>query len=86
MYRLERKQAVRRLAKVGNAHLFEPLIARNDVRRHVLDTILGFFGGRVQPMLAQLVDAQKLSLQDIRDLEKRVRARRTPRSSRRKPR
>ena len=33
MYRLEAKGALRRTRKIGNAHIFEPLVAR-DVARH----------------------------------------------------
>src|SRR5262245_11477100 len=75
VYRLEAKGAVRRTRKIGNAHIFEPLVARDVARHRLLDTILGFFGGRAQPMMQQLVEAGKLTLEDIRDLEKAIRKR-----------
>jgi BlaI family penicillinase repressor len=31
---------------------------------------LSFFGGRPQPMMAQLIESGKLTLDDIRELEK----------------
>jgi predicted transcriptional regulator len=41
------------------------------VARHgVLDEILGFFGGRAQPMMAQLAEAGKLTRKDLRELER----------------
>jgi BlaI family penicillinase repressor len=70
VYRLEAKGAVRRVRKISNAHVFEPLIAREDTRHGLLDSILGFFGGRAQPMMAQLAEAGKLTRDDIRELEK----------------
>jgi predicted transcriptional regulator len=73
VYRLEAKGAVRRTRKIGNAHIFEPLVARDVARHRLLDTILSFFGGRPQPMLQQLVDAGKLTLDDVRDLEQAIR-------------
>jgi predicted transcriptional regulator len=69
VYRLEEKKAVRRVEKIGNAHIFEPLLAREAERRRLLDEILGFFGGQAQPMMAQLAEAGKLTLDDVRELE-----------------
>ena len=75
VYRLESKQAVRRLRKIGNAHIFEPLMARDLTRHRLLDEILSFFGGRAQPMMTQLVEAGKLTLDDVKQLEKTIRKR-----------
>jgi BlaI family transcriptional regulator, penicillinase repressor len=72
VYRLETKKAVRRTRKIGNAHIFEPAIARDVARRRLLDEILAFFGGKAQPMMAQLVEAGKLTRVDIRELERAV--------------
>jgi BlaI family transcriptional regulator, penicillinase repressor len=70
--RLEVKQAVRRIRKTGNAHIYEPLVARQAARRRLLDDILGFFGGRALPMMAQLAEAGKLTTEDIREVEKLI--------------
>lgn len=70
VYRMESKKLVRRVRKVGNADIFEPLIAKNAARESLLEEILSFFGGRPQPMLAQLIESGKLTLDDIRELEK----------------
>jgi predicted transcriptional regulator len=72
VYRMETKGAVRRVRKVGNAHIFEPAIARDDTRRRLLDEILGFFGGRAQPMMAQLAESGKLTREDVRELERTI--------------
>src|SRR5215475_1713368 len=72
VYRLEGKKAVRRVRKISNAHIFEPIIARDVTRHRLLDEILGFFGGRAQPMMAQLAEAGKLTLEDVRELEKTI--------------
>ena len=69
VYRLESKGAVRRVRKISNAHIFEPLVARDVARHRLLDEILSFFGGRAQPMMAQLAEAGKLTLKDVRELE-----------------
>jgi predicted transcriptional regulator len=61
--------------KPGNAHIFEPIVAREVARHRLLDEILSFFGGRAQPMMAQLAEAGKLTLDDLRQLEKTIRKR-----------
>jgi BlaI family penicillinase repressor len=72
VYRLEAKGAVRRVRKISNAHIFEPLVARDVARHRLLDDILSLFGGRAQPMMAQLAEAGKLTLDDVRELEKTI--------------
>src|SRR6266581_4121610 len=72
IYRLEGKGAVRRVRKIGNADIFEPTVARDVTRNRLLDEILSFFGGRAQPMMAQLAEAGKLTLEDVRELEKTI--------------
>ena len=75
VYRLEGKHAVRRVRKISNAHIFEPIVARDVTRRRLLDDILSFFGGRAQPMVAQLAEAGELTRDDIRELERIISAR-----------
>jgi BlaI family penicillinase repressor len=70
VYRLERKKALRRVRKISNAHIFEPIVSRDITRHRLLDEILSFFGGRAQPMMAQLAEAGKLTKEDLRDLER----------------
>ena len=72
VYRLEGKKAVRRVRKISNAHIFEPTVARDVTRHRFLDEILSFFGGRPQSMMAQLAEAGKLTLDDVRELEKTI--------------
>jgi predicted transcriptional regulator len=72
VYRLERKKAVSRVRKIGNADIFQPTLARDVARHRFLDEILSFFGGRAQPMMAQLAEAGKLTLDDVRELEKTI--------------
>src|SRR5580700_8111218 len=72
VYRLEGKKAVRRVRKIGNAHIFEPTIPREAARLRFLDEILSFFGGRALPMMAQLAEAGKLTMSDVRELQKTV--------------
>jgi BlaI family transcriptional regulator, penicillinase repressor len=78
VYRLETKGAIRRVLKIGNAHIFEPLVQRDVARHRLLDDILSVFGGEAQPMMAQLADAGKLTLDDVRELERLIKKRGVP--------
>lgn len=69
VYRLEAKKAVRRVKKIGNAHIFEALISRTSAQRRLIDELLGFFDGRIQPVVAHLIDTGKLTLEDVKEAE-----------------
>jgi predicted transcriptional regulator len=70
VYRLEAKGAVRRVKKIGNAHVFEAAISRESAQRRLIDDLLAFFGGKIQPVMAHLVESGRLSLDDVREAEK----------------
>jgi BlaI family penicillinase repressor len=69
IYRLEEKGAVRRLKKIGNAHIFEPIVSRKAAHRRLIDELLELFGGSARPLMAHLVENGKLTLEDLRALE-----------------
>ena|SRR5579862_7608121 len=73
VYRLEKKKAVRRVKKIGNAHIFEAVLSRDAAQRTLVDELLSFFGGRVQPVMAHLVDSGKLTLEDVKETERALR-------------
>jgi len=73
VYRLEIKKVLRRARKVGNAHIFEPLISRDAAQRRLVDEFLSLFGGRMQPVMAQLIEAGNLTPKDVADAEKLLR-------------
>ena len=70
VYRLEAKGAVRRVKKIGNAHVFEAAISRDSAQRRLIDELLSFFGGRTQPVMAHLIESGRLSLEDVKEAEK----------------
>ena len=70
VYRLEIKKALRRARKIGNAHIFEAVISRDIAQRRLVDEFLSIFGGRMQPVMAQLIEAGNLSSKDVADAEK----------------
>jgi BlaI family transcriptional regulator, penicillinase repressor len=70
VYRLEAKKAVRRAKKISNAHIFEATVSRNLAHRRLIDEFLVVFEGRVQPLMAHLVEAGKLTLEDVQEAER----------------
>jgi predicted transcriptional regulator len=73
VYRLEAKKALRRVKKVGNFHVFEPLVSRDAAHRKLIDDLLALFGGSTQPVMAHLIESGKLTLEDVKEAEKLVR-------------
>src|SRR5471030_423492 len=73
VYRLEAKKALRRARKIGNAHIFEAVISRDAAKARLVDDFLSMFGGRMQPVMAQLIEAGNLSPKDVADAEKLLR-------------
>ena len=73
VYRMEAKQIVRRVKKMGNFHIFAANVSREAAQRTLIDDLLSFFGGRSQPIMAHLIDSGKLSLEDVKDAEKMLR-------------
>jgi predicted transcriptional regulator len=69
--RLETKGALRRVRKVGNAHLFQPAVTRQSAQRRLVDEFLGLVGG-ARPLMLHLVETGKLSLEDLREIESAV--------------
>jgi BlaI family penicillinase repressor len=67
--RLEAKKALVRVRKVGSAHLYEAAISRNAVRRRLISDFMPHFGGKASVLMACLVEAGNLSLDDIRQVE-----------------
>ena len=73
VYRLEEKKALRRVRKIGNAHIFEAAIARDAARGRLIDELLNLFGGRALPVMTHLAESGKLTLDDIQETEELLR-------------
>jgi BlaI family penicillinase repressor len=61
--------------KVGRLHFFEPLLTEAECALEVSESFLDrVFGGSLQPLVAQFVRHQKLSAQDIEELQEILRS------------
>ena len=74
VYRLETKRVVKRVRKVGNFHMFAAAVSRDAAQRRLVDELLAMFGGRTQPVMAQLIESGKLTLEDVKEAERTLRA------------
>jgi predicted transcriptional regulator len=73
VYRMEGKEALRRVKKISNAHIFQAVVSRDAAQRRLIDDLLGLFGGRTQPVMAHLIDSGKLTLEDVEEARKALR-------------
>ena len=71
--RLERKGAVRKVRKIGNAFLFEAAVPRESARRRMVDDLLDFFGGRTQLLISHLVETRQVSMKDLQEAQRALR-------------
>ena len=81
VYRLEEKGAVRRVKKIGNAHIFEAAVARQAAHRRLMDEWLALLGGRTQPVMSHWIETGQLTLEDIREAEKELRRHKSEQSA-----
>jgi BlaI family penicillinase repressor len=71
-YRMEAKKIVRRIGKVGNFHIFQPLVSRDVAQLRLIDELLAMFGGRSQLVVMHLVKSGKLGLEDVKEAEREL--------------
>ena len=70
VYRLEGKRVVERVKKIGNSLIFTATISRNAAQRRLIDDFLSLFGGRLQPVVAHLVQSGRFTSEDIKESQK----------------
>ena len=80
VFRLEAKGALRKQRKIGNAYVFVPVITRRQAYRRLVSDFLELFSGSPQPVMSHLADTGKLTLEDLRDLERILKERKTRRA------
>ncbi len=69
VYRLEKKNALRRVKQISKANIVEATISRDEAHGTLVDELLNLFGGRPKPVMARLVESGRLTLDDIKEAE-----------------
>jgi BlaI family transcriptional regulator, penicillinase repressor len=73
VYRLEAKKVLRRVKKIGNAHVFDALISRQAAHRRLIDDLLSMLGDRIQPVMAHFIESGKFTKDDVREAQRMLR-------------
>jgi BlaI family penicillinase repressor len=68
--RLEGKKVVERVKKIGNSLIFRATVSRNAAQRRLVDDLFSLFGGRIQPVLAHLIQSRKLTPDDVKEAQR----------------
>lgn len=74
--RLEKKSAITRIQSQGRTIIYAPLMEKKNVRTPLIkDFIKRVFLGKSRPLVAQIIEQEKLSVDDIEYLENILKAR-----------
>jgi predicted transcriptional regulator len=68
--RLEAKNALRLVKRVGKANIFEAVVTRKRAHGRLIDDLLSIFGGK--PVMAHMVKTGHLTLEDVREAEQEL--------------
>ena len=79
VYRLEQKGALRKVKKIGNAQLFEPVINQSEYRRGLAKDLLDLFGGSPRLLVSNLLETGSITLRDLKVLQNTGKGRRCSR-------
>ncbi len=74
VYRLEAKGALRKVKKIGNAQLFEPLLDQGQYRSRLVRDLLELFGGSPRMLVSNLIENGALTLRDLKVLQSAARS------------
>jgi BlaI family penicillinase repressor len=74
VYRLETKGALRLTKRISNANIFDAAVTREQAQSRLIDELLSLFGGRTKPVMSHLVQSGKLTMEDVKDAERALRA------------
>jgi BlaI family penicillinase repressor len=69
VYRLEKKGALRKVKKIGNAQLFAPAIDQSEFRSGLVRDLLDLFGGSPRLLVSNLLETGTMTLRDLKALQ-----------------
>lgn len=65
--RLEAKNAIRRVQKISNAYIFEPVVLRSSAQHRMIDELVAWFGGQPMPIVTHWIESGKLTPEEARE-------------------
>ena len=75
--RLEKKQALRRVKKIGNAWLFESIVEKQTVVGGLIDDVMTLLDDGPSPIMMHLVESEKISRSDLEDIQAMIQEKET---------
>lgn len=66
--RLEKKEALRRVKKIGNAWLFEASVERGKIVGGLIDDVMALLDGGASPIMRHLVENEKIGLEEMEEI------------------
>ncbi len=69
VYRLEEKGAVERVKKIGNAHIFQPIISRKSAISNFIEDLTNILSGSSRLIMSHLIESGQITLKDLKDME-----------------
>jgi predicted transcriptional regulator len=69
VYRLEEKGALKKVKKIGNAQLFQPVLNQSQYRSRLVCDLLDLFGGSPRLLVSNLLENGALTLRDLKALQ-----------------
>ena len=69
VYRMEKKGALHKVKKIGNAQLFKPAIDQDQHRTRLVRDLLELFGGSPRLLVSNLLETGDLTLKDLKLLQ-----------------
>src|ERR1700733_13738887 len=73
VYHLEEKGALRKVKKIGNAQIFQPVLNQSHHRGGLVRDLLVLFGGPPQLLVSNLLENGALTLRDLKALQNAAR-------------
>ena len=73
VYRLEAKDALRCVKRIGKANIFDAVVSRAAAERRLMDGVWAFFGGKTHRVMTHLVESGRLTPDDIQQAEQALR-------------
>ncbi|HET6179643.1 MAG TPA: BlaI/MecI/CopY family transcriptional regulator [Candidatus Sulfotelmatobacter sp.] len=80
VYRLEEKGALKKVRKIGNAQLFQPVLDQSQHRSRLVRDLLDLFGGSPRLLVSNLIENGTLTLRDLKTLQNSARSDKNGRS------
>ena len=66
--RLEKKQALQKASKIGNAWLFKALVERTNVISRMVDELVNLMDGASSPIVSHLLKKESISKTDLQEI------------------